>query len=114
MQEFDNHDIDTSVQLDHVEAERISKTPGLGASETSQIGPSTEQAHQENYTEEDTDDDDDVSHVYILCMLRSSIKTLTYSIILFCYPALTELHPRPDEEPSIFDIFDDSEEDQQE
>ena len=59
MQEFDKHDIDTSVQLDHVEAERVSKTPGLRAPETSQIGPSTEQAHQENYTEEDTDDDDD-------------------------------------------------------
>ena len=42
MQEFDNHDIDTSVQLDHVEAERVSKTPGLGAPETSQPGPSIE------------------------------------------------------------------------
>ena len=43
MQEFDKHDIDTSVQLDHIEAERISKTPGLGVPETSQRGPSIEQ-----------------------------------------------------------------------
>ena len=86
MQEFDKHDIDTSVQLDHVEAERVSKTPGLGAPETSQPGPLTEQAHHENNTEEDTDTNDNVA----------------------------ELHPRPDEEPSIFDIFDDSDEDQQE
>ena len=86
MQEFDKHDIDTTVQLDQVEAERVSKTPGLGAPETSQPGPSTDQAHHENNTKDDTNTDDDVA----------------------------ELHPRPDEEPSIFDIFDDSDEDQQE
>ena len=85
MQEFDKHDIDTSVQLDKVEAERVSKTPGLGAPETSQPGPSTEQGHQEHNQNDDTDTNDDVA----------------------------KLPPRPDE-PSIFDIFDDSDEDQQE
>ena len=85
MHEFNKHDIDTTVQLDQGEAERVSKTPGLGAPEVSQPGPSTEQAHQEHNTEDGTDTDDDVA----------------------------ELHPKADE-PSIFDIFDDSDEDQQE
>ena len=29
MQEFDKHDVDTSVELDNIKAERVSKTPGL-------------------------------------------------------------------------------------
>ena len=57
MQEFDKHDVNTSLQLDHIEAERISKTPRLGAPETTQPGPSIEQAHHENDTKENTDDD---------------------------------------------------------
>ena len=33
MQEFDKHDVDTSVELDNVEAERVAKIPGLGPPE---------------------------------------------------------------------------------
>ena len=86
MQDFDKHEIDTSVQLDHIKAEGISKTPGLEAPETSKSGPSTTQAHHENDTEEDTEDDDEDA----------------------------EFQTKPEEEPSIFDILDDSDEDQQE
>ena len=83
MQEFDKHDIDTSVQLDKVEAERISKTPGLKAPDTAQPGPANEQAQTEPDDESDTDDD------------------------------VEEMNPRPDE-PSLFDILDDSDEEEQE
>ena len=86
MQEFDKHDIDTSVQSNHIEAEKISKTPGLGAPETSKSGPSTAQAHHENDIEEDSEDDDED----------------------------TEFQTKPKEEPSIFDILDDSDKNQQE
>ena len=55
MQEFDQHDVNTSVQLDNIEAERVSKTRGLGALESAEPRPSTEEAHQENDDEEDTE-----------------------------------------------------------
>ena len=86
MQEFNKHDIDTTIQLDQVEVERISKTPGLGAPEQSQPGPLTEQVHHDTNTKDDPGNDEEV----------------------------TGLHPKPDEEPSIFDIPDDSNEEQQE
>ena len=91
MQEFDKHDVDTSVQLDHIEAERVSKTLGLGALETAQPRSSTEQTHAETDNEEDTEDDDEDA----------------------------EFEPRHEGEPSLFDILDydtdgDSDEDQQE
>ena len=89
MQEFDKHDVDTSVQLDNLEAERVSKTPTLGA--TTQPSSSTEQTHSETDNEEDTEDDDDD----------------------------VEFEPRHEGEPSLFDILDDDidgdlDEDQQE
>ena len=48
MQEFDKHDVDTSVELDNIEAERVSKTPGLGAPDSAKPRPFTKDAHQEN------------------------------------------------------------------
>ena len=59
MQEFDKHDVDTSVELDNIEAERVSKTPGLGAPDSADPRPSTEEAHQENDDGEDTEDEED-------------------------------------------------------
>ena len=87
MQEFDKHDVDTSVELDNIEAERVSKTPGLGAPDSTEPRPSTEEAHQENDDEEDTKDEDDDDD-----------------------SATTQ-----EEEPSLFDILqDDAEDDLQE
>ena len=59
MQEFDKHDVDTSVELDNIEAERVSKTPGLGAPDSADPRPSTEEAHEENEDGEDTEDEDE-------------------------------------------------------
>ena len=85
MQEFDKHDIRTSVHLDKIEAERISKTPGLKAPDTAQPGQPTEQAQSKPAPDDESDTDDDEAG----------------------------MHPRPDE-PSIFDILNDSDEEQQE
>ena len=85
MQEFDKHDIGTSVQLDKIEAERTSKTPNLPASERSEpeqpIG--AQQSKPAPNEECDTDDDEDDGR-----------------------------QPRS-EEPSIFDILNDSDEEPQ-
>ena len=56
MQEFDKHDLDTTVQFEVYEVEWQRQTPGLGAQETTTISwPSTEPAQQM----EESDDDDD-------------------------------------------------------
>ena len=85
MQEFDKHDIGTSVQLDKIEAERTSKTPGLQAPDTVQPDQPTESEQSKPAPDDDCDTDDDEER----------------------------MHPRPDE-PSIFDILNDSDEEQQE
>ena len=85
MQEFDKHDIGTSVQLDKIEAERTSKTPGLQAPEIIQPEQPTESEHSKPAPDDDCDTDEDEDG----------------------------MHPRP-EEPSIFDILNDSDEEQQE
>ena len=55
MQEFDKHDIDTTVQFEAYEAERQRQTPGLSAPETTTTSrPSTEHTQQM----EESDDDD--------------------------------------------------------
>ena len=46
MQEFDKHDVDTTIQLDTTEAERVSKIPGLGAPDSAQPKTSTTETHQ--------------------------------------------------------------------
>ena len=56
MQEFDKHDVDTSVKLDAFEAERQSQTPGLATPETVEPQPSTENTHQ--FTEFDEEDEE--------------------------------------------------------
>ena len=66
--------------MDHIEAERVSKTLGLGALETAQPRSSTEQTHAETDNEEDTEDDDEDA----------------------------EFEPRHEGEPSLFDILDDN------
>ena len=83
MQKFDKHDVDTSVQLDNIEAERVSKTPGLRAPDSADPRPSTEIAQQENDEEEDTEDEDD-----------DDDSATTH-----------------EEEPSLFDILQDDAED---
>ena len=85
MQEFDKHDIGTSVQLDKIEAERTSKTPGLQAPDTVQPDQPTESEQSKPAPDDDCDTDDDEER----------------------------MHPRPDE-PFIFDILNDSDEEQQE
>ena len=85
MQEFDKHDIGTSVQLDKIEAERTSKTPGLQAPEIIQPEHTTKSEHSKPAPDNDCDIDDDEEG----------------------------MHPRP-EEPSIFDILNDLDEEHQE
>ena len=89
MQEFDKHDIGTSVQLDKIEAERTSKTPNLQASGRSEPEQPTESQHSKPAPNDDCDTDEDEDE------------------------DIDGIHPRP-EEPSIFDILNDSDEEPQE
>ena len=63
MQEFDKHDVNIYVQLDNIEAERVIKTPGLGAPESAVPRPSPEETtkfkNEENEDIEDEDEDAD-------------------------------------------------------
>ena len=56
MQEFDKHDVNTSVHLDNLAAEQRRQTPRLGAPETEKPTPSTEDEDEEddNGTNNDT------------------------------------------------------------
>ena len=58
MQEFDNHEIDTSVQLDGYEQTRRIQTPELGAPTSSQSPPSPHNTDADN-TDEDTNTETD-------------------------------------------------------
>ena len=55
VQEFVKHDVDTGVQLDKLEAERQSQTPRLGAPETEEPRPSTEDTHKFIESEDEED-----------------------------------------------------------
>ena len=55
MQEFDKHEIDTSVQLDGYEQGRKRQTPELGATTFSQPPTTTHTTDQEEVEEEETD-----------------------------------------------------------
>ena len=59
MQEFDKHDVDTSVHLDNLVAEQRRQTPGLGAPETDKPKPSTEDKDNNDEDEDNEDDDDE-------------------------------------------------------
>jgi myosin heavy subunit len=91
MQEFDKNDIGTSVQLDKIEAERTSKTPGLQAPGRSEPEQPTESQHSKPAPNDDCDTDEDEDEE----------------------EDIDGIHPRP-EEPSIFDILNDSDEELQE
>ena len=83
MQEFHKHDVNTSVQLANIEAERVSKTHGLRAPESAESRPSTKEAHQETEKDEDNDDEDED----------------------------TDNEARQEGEPSLFDILQDDTDD---
>ena len=85
MQEFDKHDVDTSVELDTVEAERVSKIPGLGAPESEVPRSSTKETHQQTNDEEDTEDEEEDA----------------------------DFEPRHEGEPSLFDILQDDTDDEE-
>ena len=63
MREFDKHDVNRAVQLDNIEAERVSKTLGLRAPESAVPRPSPEETtkfkNEENEDIEDEDEDAD-------------------------------------------------------
>ena len=57
MQEFDKHDIDTSVQFDAYEAERRSQTPSLGAPVL--VAPSPQPSIEDTQQSTKSDDDEE-------------------------------------------------------
>ena len=60
MQELDKHDGVTTVQLNKLEVERRSQTPGLGAPETEKLQPSTEDTHKFTESKDEDEDEEDV------------------------------------------------------
>ena len=60
MQEFDKHDVNISIQLDNIEAERVIKTPKLGPPESAIPRPSPEETTKfKNDEDEDEDADNE-------------------------------------------------------
>ena len=84
IQEFDKHDVDTSVELDTDDAERPRKIPGLEAPDLVDPKTSTTETHQETGDEEGTEDEDED----------------------------TDFEARHEGEPSLFDILQDDTEDE--
>ena len=59
MEEFDAHDIDTSLKLDSYERDRRQQTIALGPPPTSQPQPPHNEGNEENRDEEDDNNDSD-------------------------------------------------------
>ena len=59
MQEFDKHDVKTSIHLHNLAAEQRHQTPGLGAPKTDKTRPSTEEEDNDGEDEDNEDDDEE-------------------------------------------------------